>query len=147
MPFILFFTGQSTKKVAKPKSKTRAKPKAAVIVAEEELVSEGEDGFSYVAELLPLHIRRGFVNLTPDHWPFFAINSRSTMREVTVRYDGLHDKHNAIWRLVPDDQARLVLSPAVHRWLEEYFSAYDHVAVVARKMNDEEIQLSLSAVE
>lgn len=147
MPLVLYFTGQAARKVAKPKPKPRPKPKAVDISVEQDMEVAPEDGFSYVAELLPLHIRRGFVNLTSEHWPFFAVNSRSTSRDVTVRYDGVDDKKNSIWRLVPDDQARLVLSPTAHRWLEEYFDPYDYVEIVVRKLNDKEIQLSLRAVE
>jgi len=51
-----------------------------------------------------------------------------------------------VWRLLPDDQARLVLSPAVHQWLEDYFEPSDKIQLTARKMSDGEIHLTLAAV-
>ncbi len=147
MPLISFFTGRITGAQARPK----AKPKPAVpaevdsLVEEEEIEVDVDEGFVYTAELKPLHIRRGFINMTSEHWPFFASNSRATTREVTVYYDGIYDKNSIVWRLVPDDQARLVLSPPVHQWLEDHFGPNDQMVVVAKKLSEDEIQLSLKA--
>jgi hypothetical protein len=104
-----------------------------------------EEMFIYTAELKPLHLRRGFINLTPKHWPFFQINSRTETRPVTVYYEGIYDKKCSVWRLLPNDQARLMLSPPVHEWLEDYFQAGDQIEIVARKMNGDEIQMSLKS--
>jgi hypothetical protein len=144
-PLISFFNGETTQKVAK--TKVKAKPKA-VEVAPPELPAdlEPEVGFTYVSELQPLHIRRGFVNLTPEHWPFFAANSRATTCGVTVHFSASKDKQSSVWRLLPDDQARLVLSPIVHQWLEDYFEPYDKIQLTARKTSDGEISLTLAAV-
>lgn len=106
-----------------------------------------EDGFNYQSTLEPLHVRRGFINLTPNHWPFFSINSRTTTRPVTVYYNGIYDKECSVWRLVQNDQARVVLSPVVHQWLEDTFEAGDKVQVQARLLDEDEIQLTLSPVE
>jgi hypothetical protein len=107
---------------------------------------ESADSFTYLAELMPLHIRRGFVNLTTGHWPFFAANARAQTRDVTVVFDGRQDKHSSVWRLQPDDQARLVLGPQVHDWIEENFSSSDQIQVTARKLDNNEIRVTLEPV-
>jgi hypothetical protein len=107
---------------------------------------ESADSFIYLAELMPLHIRRGFVNLTTGHWPFFALNARAQTRDVTVVFDGRQDKHSSVWRLQPDDQARLVLGPQVHDWIEENFSSSDQIQVTARKLDNNEIRITLESV-
>lgn len=144
MPVFDFLTGQSKKKL---KAKSRSKPvppKAEdVPITETQLVIEPEEGFVYVSELKPLHIRRGFINLTSEHWPFFAINSRTETRPVTIYYNGIYDKGSTVWRLVPNDQARIVLSKAVHKWIEDAFDANDKIQVVARKLDESDIQISL----
>ncbi len=145
IPLISFFSGRTTKRNTRLKTKSVEKT-AAVEIAPEEKYIDPEDGFTYVTTLKPLHIRRGFVNLTAKHWPFFAVNSRSTTREVTVYYEGVYDKKCTVWRLVPNDQARLVLSPPVHQWLEEYFDSNDKIQIIARKLDEDEIQLSLRTI-
>lgn len=148
IPLLTFFTGRVFKKTSKRKGKKRkATAVAAEAKASEEAPVDDSEQFTYVADLKPLHLRRGFVNLLPKHWPFFAINSRTTTRSVTVYYEGIYDKNSAVWRLVTSDQARLVLSPIVHLWLEENFDANDQVKVVARKMDDNEIQISLRQID
>jgi hypothetical protein len=148
MPLISFLTGR----VVKTKARAKAKPvmpvepaEPAEPVEEEEIEIDMDEGFVYTSELKPLHLRRGFVNMTSEHWPFFASNSRATTREVTVYYDGIYDKDSTVWRLVPNDQARLVLSPTVHQWLEDQFGPNDQLVIVAKKLSEEEIQLSLKA--
>lgn len=143
LPLISFFSGKKKKKRAKAKSQPTPEPVAAPPVVEEEF--DPDEGFSYVAVLKPLHLKRGFVNMTPDHWPFFAINSRSTIREVTVQFDDSYDKNSSVWRLVPNDQARLVLSTDVHQWLEDRFNPNDRIHVVARKLEADEIQITLKS--
>ncbi|MCP4425876.1 MAG: hypothetical protein GY803_15395 [Chloroflexi bacterium] len=143
MPAFNFLTGQ----VKTRKSKTKPKPKVkSVAQADEPVFIDPEDGFVYVAELKRLHIRRGFINLTPEHWPFFAINSRTETRPVTIYYNGIYDKGSSMWRLVPNDQARIVLSLPVHLWIEEYFDANDKIQVTVRKLDEGEIQISLKPV-
>lgn len=144
MPVFNFLTGQTK---TKSKSKSRAKPRIkSADLADMKLSIDPEEGFVYVAELKPLHIRRGFINLTPEHWPFFSINSRTETRPVTIYYNGIYDKGSSVWRLVPNDQARIVLSPPVRHWIEEYFEPDDRIQVVARKIGEDEIQISLKAV-
>lgn len=148
LPLLTFFTGVIAKKRGrKGKGKTKARKVTAVEIAAEEGTEDDSEQFTHVATLKPLHLRRGFVNLLSEHWPFFAINSRTETRPVTVYYEGVYDKKSAVWRLVANDQARLVLSPVVHRWLEENFDSNDQLIVVARKLDDKEIQISLRPVE
>lgn len=153
MPLIDFLTGQKKRKAVKTK-KTKSvtapilqpiAPDSTQVVPES--IISVEDGFSYTSELKPLHLRKGFVNMTPKHWPFFSVNSRTETRQVTVYYEGIYDKDCAVWRMVPNDRARLVLSPTVKQWLEDNFHSSDHVQVVARKLDGDEIQISLKPVE
>ncbi len=150
MPLINFLTGKAKRK---PTSRQTTKtPAASVPDASDEadlevVIPTVEEGFTYISELKPLHIRKGFVNLTPKHWPYFSINSRTETRKVTVYYEGVYDKKCAVWRLVPNDRARLVLSPVVHQWLEDNFETSDQIQVVARKLDGDEIQISLKPVK
>ena len=151
MPLINYLTGQAKRKSTSRK-KTKKSTKSAVVKAVEDTSAEQviptvEEGFTYVSELKPLHLRKGFVNLTPTHWPYFSINSRTETRPVTVYYEGIYDKNCAVWRLVPDDRARLVLSTPVHLWLEDNFVSNDQIQVVARKLDGDEIQISLKPVK
>ena len=147
MPLVDFLTGKAKRKKS---SKGKGKSKKTAVTTDTVSAKDDDDTsemFSYVAELKPLHLRRGFINLTSKHWPFFQINSRTETRPVTVYYEGIYDKKCNVWRLLPNDQARLMLSPAVHEWLEDYFQAGDKIEVVARKMNGNEIQMSLKPLD
>lgn len=154
-PVLELFTGRKPKK--QRAAKTTAKSKSARRVELEPEEAPGEqaitasvkamaDSFTYVAELMPLHIRRGFVNLTPAHWPFFSTSTRSETRQVTVVFGGRQDRNSSVWRLQPDDQARLVLGPQVHDWLEENFNAGDSLRVTARRLENDEIRVTLEPV-
>lgn len=150
LPMIHFLTGRraSSKRKAKPKART-VKPMMGGKSTEEEssleTVIKPEDGFTHVATVKPLHLRRGFINLTSAHWPFFAINSRTETRPVTIYYDGVYDKDSAVWRMLPNDMARIVLSPSVHHWLEDNFSESDEIHVTVTRLDNDEIQISLRA--
>ena len=148
MPILMLLSGRVKRK---PGRKTTAKKTAAakVSASEVELPADlpPQEGFTYISKLMPLHLRRGFVNLTPQHWPFFARNARTETRPVTVYYDGIYDRKSTVWRLQPNDQARLVLSPPVHEWLEDNFSSSDKIRLTARKLANDELQISLTAVE
>lgn len=125
-------------------------PEAAVQTAVAEPANDpveenNSDQFTYISTLKPLHIRKGFVNLTPKHWPFFAKSARSGSREITLCYEGQIDQGSSVWRLQPSDMARLVLSEPAQQWLENKFSADDRVRVVAAKLSEEEIQVTLTA--
>lgn len=147
LPAFRLMAGQSAKKRVRAKAKratrttTTAKPEA--ITQQLEPVSSGE-GFDYVSTLKGLHLRRGFINLTSRHWPFFGVNSRTETRPVTVYYNGIYDKDCTVWRLVPNDQARVVLSGPVHAWMEDEFDENDKVKVQARKVEGDKIQLTLT---
>lgn len=103
--------------------------------------------FTFVSELKPLHLRRGFINMTPQHWPFFAINARTESRNVILISESLRDEDSAVWRLQPDNMARLVLSPRAQRWLEDNFVPGDNIQMAATKNNLEEIQIVLDMAE
>lgn len=149
LPLLRLLAGQSLRAPGKAKAKAKAAAgeKKEVVAAVPPPPVEAIDEFVHITELKPLHLRRGFINLTPGHWPFFAINARTETRPVTVYYDGRYDKKSAVWRLVPDDQARIVLSPAVREWLEDHFDADDKIQVTAHKLDEKDIQISLQMVE
>lgn len=141
MPLVDFLTGK-----AKRKRTTKAKAKKTAVSADfpsGEADETIENMFTYTSELKPLHLRQGFINMTSKQWPFFQINSRTETRAVTVYYEGIYNKECAVWRLIPNDQARLKLSPSVHEWLEDNFQTGEQIEVTARKLNGNEIQISL----
>jgi hypothetical protein len=153
MPTLRLFTGRKPKKSRSTKT-TRAKAPRGADAVEETPTGEPTitghiksmaDSFTYVADLKPLHIRRGFINLTPAHWPFFAASSRAETRDVTVVFGGRQDRHSSVWRLQPDDQARIVLGPQVHEWLEENFGSSESIRVLARRLDNDEIRITLEA--
>ncbi|MEZ4590819.1 MAG: hypothetical protein R3D55_06710 [Chloroflexota bacterium] len=152
LPLIHFLTGRrasSGKRKAKPKART-VKPMMGGKVDDEavsslETIVKPEDSFTHVAKVQPLHLRRGFINLTSSHWPFFAVNSRTETRPVTIYYDGVYDKDSAVWRMLPNDMARIVLSPAVHHWYEDHFNEGDEIQVTVTRLENEEIQVTLRA--
>ncbi len=154
MPALRLFTGKKTKKGRSSRASGRgARPAAEATEdgsASEQAITGSikamADSFTYVADLKPLHIRRGFVNLTAAHWPFFARSNRMETRDVTVVFGGRQDHHNSVWRLQPGDQARLVLGPQAHEWLEENFVYSDSIRVVARRLDNDEIRITLDAV-
>ena len=151
VPLTKFLTGRTKKKLKReqPQPKPKPQPEATQESTPVSLVANAAklEQFTYVSELQPLHIRRGFVNLTNQHWPFFALNARSETRPVTVAYGDKKDEDSSVWRLVPNDQARIVLSPSVQEWLEENFEPYDHIKVLATKQDAKSIQITLSMVD
>lgn len=150
VPLTKFLTGRTkkTRKRGTSPPKPRPQPEAVPDTPTGNLVANAAklEQFTYVSELKPLHIRRGFVNLTNRHWPFFALNARSETRPVTVAYGDKTDEESSVWRLVPNDQARIVLSPAVQEWLEENFEPYEHIQIVATKPDANKIHIALSMV-
>lgn len=143
MPLINFLVGKA--KSSKPKPRTRSKSVAAK-AAPDTVLSGDDSTFTYTTELKPLHLRRGFINLTAEHWDFFAPNARTQTRSITIYYDGIYDKKSSVWHLSSSDQARIVLSPTVHEWLEDNFNENDQIQVVAKLLTDDEIQVSLKSV-
>ncbi len=150
LPVIRVITGQSTRSpAARPKPAKAGVAEAPPVVTEEaEAATEQRIAdFVYVTDLQPLHIRRGFINLTPEHWPFFALNARTEIRDdITIRFGDKLDTRSSVWRLMPSEQARIVLSDAGQRWLERTFSSGGRVEVAAFKNDDEDILLTLTAV-
>ncbi len=143
LPVMNLLTGKTGKKRKKAVKKKTVKKTAAI----PEYQPLGEDGFVYIAELKPLHLRRGFINMTTEHWPYFAINSRTETRPVTVYYDGIYDKGCSVWRLQPHNMARLVLSSPVHLWLEENFEESSAIQLNVTRMEDDDIQIALKPVD
>ncbi|MBP6015217.1 MAG: hypothetical protein KA586_00705 [Candidatus Promineofilum sp.] len=149
MPTLRLFTGKKTKKGRSSRASGRTRRATDVEetpVGEQAItgsIKAMADSFTYVAELKPLHIRRGFINMTAAHWPFFASSNRMETRDVTVVFGGRQDRHNSVWRLQPGDQARLVLGPQAHEWLEENFGYSDSIRVVARRLDNDEIRITL----
>lgn len=101
------------------------------------------DEFAYESTLKKLHIRRGFVNLTSEHWPFFGKTARAETRDVILHYNDIEDTKSAVWRLVPDDQARIMLSGAVQLWVENNFAPNSKMKIVGKKYSNAEIHLYL----
>ncbi len=152
MPTLRLFTGKKARKARA--SKAVKPPRRPTDAAEETAPGEQTitgsiksmaDSFSYVADLKPLHVRRGFINLTPAHWPFFASSNRMETRDVTVVFGGRQDRHSSVWRLQPDDQARIVLGSQVQEWLEENFTGSETIRVVARRLDNDEIRITLDS--
>lgn len=137
-----FMTGRD----ARPKpAKARVRERAPRPEAKPETL-DPDSQFVYVTRLKPLHIRRGFVNLTAAHWEFFATTARATTRDITVNFDDNVDQSSSVWRLSSDDTARIVLSEAVQRWLEDNFDADDRVQVTATKLENDQIEVLLEPV-
>lgn len=154
-PVVKMMRGQSARRAVRAATKARKgsapslKKSLAVPSPKASPVQEApnSDEFIYSAELKPLHIRRGFINLTPEHWPFFAINARTESRPVEVISENMRDRDSSVWRLQPNNLARLVLSPRAQRWLEQNFAPGDNIMVTATKVNDDDIQIVLDLAE
>ena len=147
LPLALFLSGKTRKRKSAPK-----KRKALAAQVEETAIRQPADSaeletFTYVSHLQPLHIRRGFINLTPKHWPFFAVNARTVTRPVALKYGESTDNDCTVWRLSPSNLARLVLSSPVQDWVEENFDDHDSIQVVASKTSDNLIDIVLLPVQ
>lgn len=140
MPLLEFLTGKTPAK----KAKKAPTPKKAKKVTEADLDPESQ--FVHVARLKPLHLRRGFINLTPQHWEFFAQSARATTREVKVNFEDTVDLESAVWRLSSNDMARIVLGDAAREWLQETFGPDDQVQIVATELDDDEIEIRLEPI-
>ena len=151
MPLAKILTGKPRKAKAKTRAGDKTRPRSLTPIEDTTIRRPSEaadlEQFTYVSELKPLHIRRGFVNLTSNHWPFFALTARTETREVILKFDDQINKKSAVWRLVPTDQARIVLAPPVQEWLEENFSPNDRIQVIAIKLGDDDIQITLAHAE
>ncbi len=149
MPLVRLLSGQSQKPTAPaaaaPAPKTHLPTSNLPATPLNELAtSRALDEFVYISELKPLHIRRGFINLTPEHWPFFALNARTETRPVQVKYGDKLDTKSAVWRLVPSDQARLVVGSGVQLWLEKNFRPNERITIVAQKDPQDDILITLT---
>lgn len=150
MTLVQFLSGRKASQAQKSRAKSRAKaaktePKIATAVKDSKI--DPDEGFTYTAEIKPLFLRRGFINMTAQHWDFFAINSRTETRDVTVYFDGVYDKSSTVWHIQSNGVARLVLSGNVHNWLEENFVEGDRIQLSTKRIDNDEIQISLKQVE
>ena len=147
-PLLDWLNANTVKRVSKTKSASARRPARARKVAPAPAipVSRGEETFTYTTELKGLHIRKGFINLTPTHWPFFAHSARAETQAVTVLYDDKKDQESSVWRLVSNDRARIVLGPSAKIWLANNFRADDKVQVVAVKKGDKQFEVRLTPV-
>ncbi len=145
----LLVGGIKASKAKKPaKRKTAAKTKAAASAPEPEVVIEPNlASFTYVADLKAMHLRKGFINLTEEHWPFFTINSRTTTRDVVVKYDGNVNNKSTVWHLSTSNKARLVVGDQVANWMEKNFQVDDQIQMTVTKLSDKSIEIELEAVE
>ncbi len=151
-PVVTILQGRSpdkavaAKAVAEKASDPESKPPVPAQVLEQPERPLSKDEFTFASELKPLHIQRGFINMTPQYWPFFAINARTASRPVTVITDEVRDEDSAVWRLQPNDMARLVLGPKAQRWLEANFVPGDYIQIVATRIDPDEIQIVLEPI-
>lgn len=148
IPLAQFISGKKRRKKRKPSDKPKQKSVGDV---EETAIRQPADSaelekFVYVSHLLPLHIRRGFINLTPKHWPFFGLNARSETRLATLKFGDQIDDECTVWRLSPNDQARLVVSSKAQHWLELNFEPNDSIQVTAVKLSDKKIEIALEPI-
>lgn len=151
LPVIRLFNQQQPKqpaqksKVSRSASPTAHSPEqiAAMLPHQGEPMAE----FTYVAEVKPLHIRKGFINLTPEHWAFFALTARTETREVKVRCGDKLDSKSSVWRLAPNNQARIVLSEVGQQWLQKQLVSEGRVEIIAHKNEQNEILLTVRKVE
>ena len=150
-PVITMLRGRSARRAAravaakKPGKKPAAKK--TVKKAPAKVKAPTSEEFTYVSELKSLHIRRGFINMTTQHWPFFAVNARTESRAVILISESMRDEDSSVWRLQPDNMARLVLSPRAQRWLEDNFVPDDSIQLTVTKNSPDEIQIVLDMVE
>ena len=146
-PVIAMLRGRSARKAVRAvAAKKPAESPAAEVAAPKAPVKiepPTSEKFTFISELKPLHIRRGFINMSPQHWPFFAINARTESRQVVLITESLRDDDSSVWRLQPDNMARLVLSPRAQRWLEENFVPGESIQITATKDSASEIQIVL----
>jgi hypothetical protein len=151
LPLIKMLTGKPRRSKAKAKPASQARPRNTAPIEETTIRQPSESAnlerFTFVSQLKPLHIKKGFVNLTPNHWPFFALNARTEIRDVSIKFDDKINKKSSVWRLVPNDQARIVLAPQVQEWMEDNFGSNDRIQVTAIKLNDQDIQITLNHAE
>lgn len=155
-PLVFLLTGRSSRKAESSlKIKQPAKTKRTTKKAQSPLPKKTADTstaprtqeFTFDTELKPLHLRKGFINMTPHHWPFFQLTARTETRPITLLGEGIRDTKSSVWRLQPNNLARLMLSPQAHSWLEDNFVAGDVVQLTATKIGEKEIQIMVETTE
>ena len=147
VPLLRMLAGGIRRQAAPKKAPKKRAPKKQKKSTSASALSEAQvDEFTYTSQLKPMHIRKGFVNLTPAHWPFFSLNSRTVVRPIILHYDGHVDEESTMWRLVPDDTARLMLSDKATRWMSDNCQSNDKVQITARKAEEKVIVIDLERV-
>ncbi len=145
LPLLMLMTGAARRPALKAKGKGKGKTEAAT-ESVSILADYAGPTFTYIATVKPLHIRKGFINLEPHHWSFFAINSRSETRPVTVHYEGSIDKDSSVWRLAQSEMTRLVLGHHAHAWLEENCAPDEKVKLTVIKSPEDEIDIEIQLI-
>ena len=151
-PIVTILQGRAPKKAAEAKAAAqgtaapKSKPPVPAQVLEQPERPLSKEEFTFASELKPLHIQRGFINMTPEYWPFFAVNARTESRPVTVVAADVRDEESAVWRLQPTDMARLVLGPKAQRWLAANFVPGDYIQLVATRVDPDEIHIVLEPI-
>ncbi len=100
----------------------------------------------YVSELKPISLKKGFIVLKAEHWPFFAKRARASTRDVLLLFGRNQKETGQVWRLVSNDQTRVVLERDAQHWLMETFGANERIEVTAIKDELGEITLTLKPV-
>jgi hypothetical protein len=65
---------------------------------------------------------------------------------VTLKYSDQIDAECTVWRLSPNDQARLVVSSKAQHWLDLNFEPNDSIQVTAVKLSDKQIEITLEPI-
>ena len=99
--------------------------------------------FSHEVDLKPLHLRKGFINLTAYHWEFFADGPRSETRAITLFFEDQVDKESTVWRLQPNNIARIMLSETAHGWFQDKLSPNTRISITATKLSNNEIEVKI----
>jgi hypothetical protein len=147
LPMARLMTGVTGKKVMPAKAPKKPRATAEKSTSAKDMVSAQQlEQFVFVSEVKELHIRKGFVNLTAEHWPFFAKTARANTREIDLKFGEGQSQRAGVWRLVSNGQARLVLEGNAAKWLGETFSSNERVQVEAIKGESGDIVVSLTPV-
>ena len=136
-------SGKVVRRVNGSRKGTGGRSKSAEAVSTPEIPKT----FAYETEIKPLHLRKGFINLTTYHWEFFAQGPRTEIRPITVFYGDQTDKASTVWRLQPDNRARVVLSEPVHAWLQANFPPNSKISISATKLLSDEIEVKITQAE
>jgi hypothetical protein len=147
LPMARFLSNTSSRLAPKTKEREVSLEEADETTTAKALRKAGKlEEFVFVSKVKTLHIRKGFINLTPEHWPFFAEGARSTTRDIIVNFGEDKNEEATVWRLVSSDQARIVLETEAQNWLADAISPDERVQITALKDENEDIAVTLKPV-